>query len=98
MVERTSKKKENHYMKRLLALIIIFSLSLSLYSGIVPVSSRLGAIDTVLEKDSISYRMKEAFTSEFSEEWLAKYTVNSEVFILSYVPLLSSLLSSWIHR
>lgn len=76
-------------MKKIGVLILLF-LSLSLYGGISPESLKVGAVDAFLEKGSLSSLAAEAFQSEFSLEWLEKYTINTEPFILAYSPELSS--------
>ena len=79
-------------MKKLFVLFLVFCLSLSLFAGIAPQSRKLGKVLVNLEKDSIEYRVKKAFSSELSDSWLEMYTVNTEAFIVSYLPLLSSIL------
>lgn len=79
-------------MKKLVVLFLIFCLSLSLFAGIAPQSRKLGKVLVNLEKDSIEYRVKKAFSSELSDSWLEMYTINTEAFIVSYLPLLSSIL------
>ena len=79
-------------MKKLFTLFLVFCLTFSLSAGIVPQSKAIGKVLTNLEKDSIEYRVKKAFSSELSDSWLEMYTVNTEAFIVSYLPLLSSIL------
>ena len=79
-------------MKKLFVLFLVFCLSLSLFAGIAPQSRKLGKVLVNLEKDSIEYRVKKAFSSELSDSWLEMYTINTEAFIVSYLPLLSSIL------
>ena len=79
-------------MKKLFVLFLVFCLSLSLFAGIAPQSKKIGKVLVNLEKDSIEYRVKKAFSSELSDSWLEMYTINTEAFIVSYLPLLSSIL------
>ena len=79
-------------MKKLFLLFLVFCLTFSLTAGISPQSKAIGKILTKIEKDSIEYKMKKAFSSELTDSWLEMYTVNTEAFIVSYLPLLSSIL------
>lgn len=79
-------------MKKLLLLFLVFCLTFSLTAGIHPQSKAIGKVLTKIEKDSIEYKVKKAFSSELSDSWLEMYTVNTEAFIVSYLPLLSSIL------
>ena len=79
-------------MKKLFLLFLVFCLTFSLVAGISPQSKTIGKVLTKIEKDSIEYKIKKAFSSELSDSWLEMYTVNTEAFIVSYLPLLSSIL------
>jgi sporulation protein YlmC with PRC-barrel domain len=52
----------------------------------------INSIRLSYKQKRFEYRVKKAFSSELSDSWLEMYTINTEAFIVSYLPLLSSIL------
>lgn len=78
-------------MKRFCIFIFLFLSLTVLSASLSPLSPLLGEI-YVGEEGKIENRLLEALYLPFTLEWLESYTSNNEGFILSYTPILSSLL------
>lgn len=79
------------HMKKLLSLIVIL-FSIPLFAAISPQSKLLGPVATDIEDGSITALAKEAFGSYFGAEWLEKYSVDDDLFAISYGTTLSRIL------
>lgn len=78
-------------MKRFL-IIALMLIAFPLTAAIAPTSQRLGPVAIDVKKGSLSELAKEAFNDYFSPEWLEKYSINDDLFALTYSSTLASIL------
>lgn len=78
-------------MKRLLTIALIF-IAFPLCAAIAPVSQILGPVAIEIESGALSEIARNAFVDYFSPEWLEKYTVDDDLFAVSYSSTLASIL------
>ena len=92
-IEKKEKEINNLTMKRLsLFLIILLCFSSFLFSGVIPVSGKVGKVCTEVKEGSVEEMVLKAMGEEFSLSWIEKYCDTSDGFLASYSPLLSSIL------
>lgn len=85
-------KANNEAMKRILFLIGGLFWTISLFAGIAPVSSAIGTVAVSIKPNSPEELVQKAFSSEFTEDWLTTYALESEPFAVAYSETLSQLL------
>ena len=79
-------------MKRALALILLFTLLVSLSASVAPVSASIGTVAVEIKKGSSEETAWKAVREEYTDAWLEKYAVSPLSFALAYSDELSSLL------
>lgn len=92
-IDKKAKDTNNEDMKNFLSLLFLLLFSSALvFAAVVPQSSKVGKVCVEIKEGSVEEMVSSALKEEFSLSWIEKYCDESDAFLSSYSPLLSSIL------